>query len=460
MNTANTTNTTTNTTADSAVETPAATKLTGKDSIFASLKQDGPFGCGENVAVPAPLSREARQWVRNHCRLQTDITKYRSVRNQIFEFLDIRSFAEIPQLIGESSDINKRRDRATTLLGNMFGIRGNIGEVEAKLKEYAGTANDVISYLRSKVLAPYSSHIETTNEIQLTNHPLDLLLIVFNNRYHKKARFEAKRKLTLMNLAGSIDQRERETNIEQKFADFLFFLNEHVWSPSLKIGELEIVYLVSTHEPESFSCIDVKIVKEDNLPSVDDVFGRKVTLIKRRRFTAGGREYPIYVTVRKKSAEAKVLKLLRKNEKNPAVAVDDELGLMAVLDTTSDVKKFQQHLTNSALKIHSFMTLEDISDTLTGQRYTNSAVGSSSKTQMFKFFARLGGIRVEFILHTNTSYLNYIYQRDVAHDEYEVKRIFDSGVASLLFPPDIYALDHPRIKRRQLRRFRRQIENF
>lgn len=124
MNTANTTNTTTNTTADSAVETPAATKLTGKDSIFASLKQDGPFGCGENVAVPAPLSREARQWVRNHCRLQTDITKYRSVRNQIFEFLDIRSFAEIPQLIGESSDINKRRDRATTLLGNMFGKIG------------------------------------------------------------------------------------------------------------------------------------------------------------------------------------------------------------------------------------------------------------------------------------------------------------------------------------------------
>ena len=57
---------------------------------------------------------------------------------------------------------------------------------------------------------------------------------------------------------------------------------------------------------------------------------------------------------------------------------------------------------------------------------------------MLKFFARLGGMRVEFIIHTNQSWVNYMYQRDVAHDEYEVKRIFDSGVAELLFPHDIY----------------------
>ncbi len=65
---------------------------------------------------------------------------------------------------------------------------------------------------------------------------------------------------------------------------------------------------------------------------------------------------------------------------------------------------------------------------------------------------------MEFILHTNQSYLNYVYQRDVAHDEYEVKRIFDSGVAELLFPADIYNLDLTDIRNQQLRRFRRQIE--
>jgi hypothetical protein len=125
-----------------------------------------------------------------------------------------------------------------------------------------------------------------------------------------------------------------------------------------------------------------------------------------------------------------------------------------------DVKRFLRHLTRSAVRADSFMTLEDISDTLTGGEYGGTATGSSSRTPMLKFFARLGGMRVEFIIHTNQSYLNYIYQRDVAHDEYEVKRIFDTGVAEFLFPSDIYHLDMEQIRDRQLVRFRRQIEEL
>jgi hypothetical protein len=435
-------------------------KIIGKESIFTSLKQDGLFACLDTVPTSSPFSGEVKNWVRRYCREQIDATKYRSVRNQIFGFLDISSFDKIPALLLDQKLRDMRLERSHILLGNMFGIEGNTREIQSKLYEYARTANGVITFLCSKVLAPYSSHFETTNEIQITSNPLDLLLIVFNNRYHKKARFEAKRKLTLMNLAGSIDQRERETDIEHKFANFLSFLNDHVWSPTMKIGELEIAYLASTHEPSSFSCTGVKVISQDQLAAVEEKPGRKLTLIKRRRFQCDGREYPIYVTVRKKSPEAKVLKLLRKNEKNPAIAVDDELGLMAVLNTVNDVKQFQKHLTRSALQIGTFMTLEDISDTLTGRHYQSSSVGSSDKTQMLKFFARLGGMRVEFILHTNKSYLNYIYQRDVAHDEYEVKRIFDTGVAQLLFPPDIYHLDHQKIRAQQLYRFRKHIEEF
>ena len=435
-------------------------EILGKDSIFTSMKQDDLFATGFLVPFTHPFSREAKDWVRQYCGDQVNVTKYRAIRNQIFEFLDIAGYDDIPSLIKDPKLRAIRHDRAMVLLANMFGINGNAREIQNRLHEYARTANDVVSYLRSKILAPFSSHIETTNEIEVTSDPLDLLLIIFDDRYHKKARFEAKRKLTLMNLAGSIDQRERETDIENKFNGFLHFLNEYVWSPSMKIGELEIVYLISRHETETFACTEVKVVDEQTMKSLQLEPGQKITLIKRRRFSKGKREIPIYVTIRKKPPASKVLKLLRKNQKNPAVAVDDELGLMAVLNTISDVQHFQQHLTQSALKIDSFMTLEDISDTLTGRAYKSHTTGSSNKTQMLKFFARLGGMRVEFILHTNKSYLNYIYQRDVAHDEYEVKRIFDSGVAELLFPPDIYHLNLGDIRAQQLRRFRRQIEEL
>ncbi|MCK5642431.1 MAG: hypothetical protein KAJ19_16615, partial [Gammaproteobacteria bacterium] len=155
---------------------------------------------------------------------------------------------------------------------------------------------------------------------------------------------------------------------------------------------------------------------------------------------------------------AKVLKLLRKGEENPDIAVADELGLMGVLDRIGDVRIFQKYLVESASRAGSFLTLEDVSDTLEGGVHPNGNIGSSVNTPMLKFFARMGGMRVEFIIHTNASFLNYIYQRGVAHNEYEVRRLFDTGVAKLLFPQDIYLLDIATIKDDLLRRFRQQIE--
>ena len=184
----------------------------------------------------------------------------------------------------------------------------------------------------------------------------------------------------------------------------------------------------------------------------------KKTLIKRLWFYSNEKKIPIYVIVRKKEPVAKVLKLLRKGEENPEIAVADELGLMGVLDSVSDVRIFQKHLIKSAFKAGSFLTQEDVSDTLEGGLSYYGNIGSSANTPMLKYFARMGGMRVEFIIHTNKSFLNYIYQRGVAHREYEVNRLFNSGVADLLFPREIYFLDLSSIKHELLQLFRKQIE--
>ena len=362
--------------------------------------------------------------------------------------------------MGYRQEIKKRSIRAYLLLANLYGISGEMSEIKNRIKEYAISADEVIIYLRNKVLANYHSNIEISNEIETTHNPIELLLITLNEKYHKKSRFEAKRKLVLMGLAGSIDQRERETQIESKFSGFLNFLNQYVWSPRLKIGELKTAYLLSQHDKDNFACHHVKIIeniKQAETLKLDEK--EKLTLVKRRQFNFSGKEIPVYVTVRKKDSAAKILKLLRKNEKNPAVAVDDELGLMAVLDSTADVKRFVRHLTLSAIKADSIMVLEDISDTLTGGYYHASSVGSSQETPMLKFFARIGGMRVEFIIHTNETYLNYRYQKGIAHDEYEVRRLFDSNVAEFLFPEDIYQLDMNLIREKQLASFRKAIES-
>lgn len=431
------------------------------NSVFTSLQQRGPLAVDEYVNLFEPFSAGTRKWVKRLSENKNTITKYRALRSQIFEFLEISSFQEINTLLHDSALRAERSKRAYERLGNMFGIPGSVREIEYRVHEYARTADAVVNGLRSKIFKPYASHIATTNEIEVTSDPVELMLIIFNDRYHKKARFEARRKLQLMNLAASIHQRENETEIEEKFANFLKFLNDYVWSPKQKIGEHDIVYLLSEHAEDDFRCLNVKVIDRKSAETIQAQKGIKLTLLKRRRFSVGNREYPIYVSIRKKPPEAKVLKLLRKNEKNPAIAVDDELGLMAVLDSVADVKIFQQHLIRSASQANSFMVLEDISDTLTSNReYPSTATGSCNKTPMLKFFARLGGMRVEFIIHTNRSWLNYMYQQDVAHDEYEVRRIFDSGVAELLFPEDIFYLDHNAIRQDMLKLFRKQIEKL
>jgi hypothetical protein len=437
-----------------------AMNILSQNSVFSAMLQDGPFAVEDAPPLAHhPHSRDAKAWVGTIRSNQLLKTKYRSVRNQIFDLLGTNTYDEILALIHDRRLRARAADRAYLLLGNMFDLEGGTSrEIVRHLREYARTADDVITSLRAKVLAPYSSHIETTNEIVTAWDPVELLLILFDDRYHKKARFEAKRKLALMGLAGSIDQRERETRIAEKFSGFLDFLNTFVWSPDCKIGDLDISYLHSIHNPSDFSCATVGVLTEQDALKVTPAWGEKLTLVKRRRFRDNSTDIPIYVTIRKKPPSAKVLKLLRKNEKNPATAVDDELGLMAVLNSVNDVKRFVRHLTRSAARAESFMTLEDISDTLTGGAYHGTATGSSGKTSMLKFFARTGGMRIEFILHTNMSYLNYIYQRDVAHDEYEVKRIFDTGVVAFLFPPDIYHLDLKKIRDHQLAWFRKQIE--
>ncbi len=428
-------------------------------SIFTAMKQNSPFAVTETFTLGQAFSKGTRAWARQFANDRLSATKYRVVRAQIFDFLGIEHFAEIPALLADTGLRAERSERACLLLGNLFGIAGSSSEIRSRIREYAKTADAVIDLMRGKLFAPYASHVETCNEIETMRDPVELLLCVFDDRFHMKARFEAKRKLVLMNLAGSIDQRERETDIENKFYMFLEFLNCNVWSPKLKIGQLESVYLLSQHDARDYYCTEVKVIDADSRARLGELAeGQKLTLLKRRMFNDGEREIPVYVSVRKKGSAAKVLKLLRKNEKNPAVAVDDELGLMAVLENISDVKRFVRHMTRSAINSGTLMTLEDISDTLTGGTYNSNSVGSSSQTQMLKFFARMGGMRVELIIHTNQSYLNYRFQRDIAHDEYEVKRIFDSGVAEFLFPGEIYKLNMEQIRQVLLEQFRTNIE--
>lgn len=432
--------------------------LSINEANFSLLREDGPFATPRDRTVYGPHSQIARQWLRSLSPNQK--TEFVSTRNQICQLLDVESFREIPALIPDRERRDAVRRRAYRLIGNMYGVTGTEAEVVSQIRGYAKIADGIIYYLQKGVLSSYAPYLEMTNEVLATDDPVDLLCLTFDERYHQKARFEAKRKLFLMSLAGAIDQRERETNVEAKFRDFLEFLNDHVWHYD-KIAEVNTVHLLSIHDPKTFACVSVTEVVDGH----EQVLARnailtpheKLTMLQRRQFRANGRNIPIYVTVREKTPEARVLKLLRKGFENPAVAVDDELGLMGVLPETPDVDLFLKHLTQSAVRAGSLMNLEEIETTLGGETHRTTAIGSSPNTRMLKFFARVNGMRIEFILHTNQTFLDYTYRDGVSHEEYQAKRLLDSGSAELLFPKNLFILDTEKIRGVLIRDVRARI---
>lgn len=70
-------------------------------SIFAAMKQDGPFAVKESVSLDRPFSREYREWVRRLMADQVQTTKYRAVRSQIFNLLQVRDFAALQTLLSD-----------------------------------------------------------------------------------------------------------------------------------------------------------------------------------------------------------------------------------------------------------------------------------------------------------------------------------------------------------------------
>lgn len=385
----------------------------------------------------------------------SDRAKVRLAANEYFQLLGVQGMRDIPQLLQDPQEQAKRSAETSRRLGKMWGIEGNEEEVRGKIEGFGKLANRTRSMVEAQ-LPPDMAEIGMVNKIQATNDPFRLGLIIVDDRYDQKARFEAQQKLILMRLAGAIDQREREMNISQKYSQFNDFLEEHVWSSKMKIGETDLVYFLSTHDPKTLECSDVTVLNPQQRQDLKLRPNQIITPLRRRRIELDGKEIPVYATLREKTPESKILKLLRKGSNNPAEAVDDELGLMAVFDNKSDVKRFTQHLGKSASQgVDTMLLFEDVEDSLNGGMHAPKSPGSSPYVEMYKFHARWGGMRTENILLTNTGYLNYLYRDGVSHEEFELRRLFDAGVIEFLYPSSICNYNPEEMREQALNRSRR-----
>jgi len=388
-------------------------------------------------------------------------TLYEILQGQVFGLLEIKSAAQITTIINNPDLRRQISDKALGKLGSVYGI-GALERTRQKFEDYGTYADSVVDFLQDYLSYEGSINLEMVNEVRAYNDPTDLLLLSFDGKWSEKARFEAKRKLLLMTLAASIERREREVGIENQFRRFVDWLHERVWNPDLLLGESRGVFMISDHDPETWACPNAQLVDEEQGIKYElEPFQKKTHLPRRSFKTEAGKEIDAYVTIRDKKMEAKILKMLRKGLEDPTIAVDDDTGLLVVVDNSRDARELIRHLTEQGYKSDYPIIIEDVSYTLEGGEYNNKN-GGSHKIRMLKFFIRLANeMRVECIIHTTETYAEQLYMREVSHEEYELNRLFgpEVNVPRLLFPEKYFPrFDMERAREEKRKQLREKIE--
>lgn len=311
----------------------------------------------------------------------------------------------------------------------------------SKCREYSDAANAVIDTVAEKLTYQDGVNIEMVNEIRDYSDPTTLLVTALDGRWHPKAQFEARRKLLLVNLAASIDQRKRTIHIEDQFRNFQGWLNAEFWNPQALLAESTGTFIISDHDPNTWACASASIISEEEGAGLElKPYQKKTHILQRGFVPKGGKPIYAFASVREKSLPLATLKMLRKGEEDPAITVDDDTGFMVVVKDKKDARAFVNHLMVKGYTTGYPMRVEDVSYTLDGERYMGKGA-SSPKVRMMKFFVRLADeMRVEVIMHTPETYAEHLYARGLCHAEYEINRLFDSevNVPNLLFPPKYF----------------------
>lgn len=446
----------------------------GPTHNYLALREDIHDPLRPRLTDRTTFTRDRTNWQRGLSSSQ--LTARSMLVSQWGQLMDDRTGYQVLILTKSYSARKEASDQLLFKLGEMYGIPGTIPEIETTMSEYARQANDFTDKFTESVAYPGAGHLGGVNEVNAETNPLNLLLMTVDRSWAPKARFEAKRKLLLMGIVASIDRRQRTTGLTSQFGDFGAWLGENVWSPDRLRGESEGAYLISNHDPDTWACPSAFTLSQEEGKKFHPEANQKVTQLLRREFIArDGTRIQGFVSSRAKDLNSKIEKMLRKRSENPATAVDDDLGLMAVFESIEDIRDFLDIAINPIQRRNGSkklpILLEEISDTLGGGEY-NGNTWSSPHIRMLKVFLRIAyqteqmqseGIirhmRPELILHTPATYAENLYMRDVGHPYYEINRRLKTRIGAMMLPGQYYEFDERQSAEYALERVRREIED-
>lgn len=420
----------------------------------------------------------------------------RIIRRTILNIVGVTNFSQIPELFYDEAKKQEIYKKFIIEYGNTYGIGIKIpsikeisGKEEEKLTEQELThtkrnksyfekfdfekkessilqalnnANDIIRFFENTeigILRKYDTSIGQVNEIEAIKNPVDLLMICFSSKASKKMKFEARRKLALMDLTLKLNlEFEKQNN---NMDTVLRYFNTHVWDGP--IGETKKIEILTKHNREDYKCENISILEPNQKVELHnlmryEVFDMREFQSRRINKQTGERiKKPAYFISRRKDSISAYLKALRLNTKD-VEKITDHIGIRIVCINKIDCLDFIDSLKNSSKNSGNLVIIEDVQDTIeNGEEFKGASKGSSGKTEMIKINLIISGVKAELQLHTLRTYLDSRYRDEVGAEEYMIKRLFDDGVVNLIYPNDIYGVDFDLIKKRMIEDRRKSV---
>lgn len=394
----------------------------------------------------------------------------RLIRTFVLDLLSLDNLEDVPNLFSDDETKANLNRSIIIRITNMLGIEGTIEEREKLVIEAFHDADSVIRMFddpTSGLLSDLRSKISMINEITGIHNPVDLLMILFSSNYSTRAKFEALRKLILADLSLRLKRHEESSNGTTALDPFMRFLHTHIWKNSCK-GELKQVELVSTHDPEDYSCQSYKILEHEGQIVLDcNQRYHKLNMRICPSEVTGGRPIHVMMDHRIKDPASYVLKMIRKNSKDPDT-IDDGQGLKLVLQNEREIFRLLEILQKTAALVGSAISFDQIKYSMGSEEFRPDNPGSTKKLSIAKVHLLFNGTLIELQIHTFQSYINHLLTDETAWDEYSIRRLFLNGhysdsVFELLYPQDIYnvdPIDYCNFKLRQMREAKRAGQSY
>lgn len=381
------------------------------------------------------------------------------IRHYLLTLFKFKNLSEVQELFNDEIKKEELNSQIINRFCEMLNIGGSSQERQRRIYQALRDADSAISYLTSKsgIFGDFYSQISMINEVSAINRPIDLLLLIFSPKATPRTRFEARRKLLLAESAlKSSFHREQ---IGSPIDPFLRLLNTYVWANGL-IGDLTNFDILSEFDPETFACTDYQILEPNSAIAFNE-YQRLVRLNMRKWKDHRGNLRYVMLDHRIKDQAGYILKMIRKNTREPS-DIDDAIGLSLTFLKKGDIHEFLMVLQSAAIRNGSMIRVVGITDTIENHdKYHNVNPGSSPNFEVVKVHLEFDGVKIELMMHTIRTYLDYLFQDGISWVEYELNRVtqigkYEFSVAELLFPYDIYEIDWHKFAEKKINNIRSQ----